>query len=164
MRCSSDLLSTRCAPPVEAWEALQTVCGITQLYRLSVAGATKDDTVTWQQLQALFPALQTTRAEDKLSAAKIWRAISPRGDAATLPMMLQGLLLAQSAENLERDLAAAYATFRATHLRAAAAALTVQTNPGASTATYVLNPGYEAVMLEDSVPTPGNAGCMSSTA
>ena len=139
-------------PPTEAWEALQTVCGITQLYRLALAAANGgDDKVTWQQLEALFPALQASRSEDKKSAAKIWRAISPRGDAATLPMMLQGLLVAQTASpavNLERDLAEAYASFRATHLRAAAAALTAQASRGASKAKYALNPGDEAVLLE----------------
>lgn len=59
--------------------------------------------------------------------------------------------MAQSASpvvNLEKDLAAAYSSFRARHLRAAAAALTAQANPGAPSASYILSPGYEAGLLE----------------
>lgn len=141
------------APPAQAWEALQIVCGITHLYKMALTSGSEisSDKVTWQQLEALSPALQATRAEDKKCAAKIWRAISPRGDAATLPMMLHGLLVAQSASpavKLEKDLAAAYASFRATHLRAAAAARTITANRGAKETTYVLEPGHDAVMLE----------------
>ena len=148
VRFVADTLHTS---PTDAWEALQVVCGVTQLYSMALGGAASDDTVTWHQLQALFPALQATGAEDKQAAAKIWRAISPRGNGATLPQMLQGLLVARNAsatDNLEKDLAAAYTAFRATHLRAAASALTARMSGDAHEATYVLNPGFDAVFLE----------------
>ena len=136
-------------PRAEVWEALQIVCGVTHLYRMAVDGS--NESVTWQQLQKVFARLGATATQDTKAAAKVWRAMSPRGDAASLPQMLRGVLaarLASPSQSLEKELAAAYVSFRGSHLRSAAAALTMQANEDADEATYVLNAGFAFQLLE----------------
>ena len=136
------------------------MCGVTQLYRSAVG---TDDDVSWKQLQSSsFRELGCDGPAEVRAAAAIWRVTSPRGGDATLAQMLFGvkeaMLAARAPAGPEEGgagagagpegLGEAYATFRGSCLRGAAAAMVLLLNADAERVSYEYAPGAELALLE----------------